>query len=84
MCLHQSRGSLRPHTTPRRAQISCFQEVLFPNNSRCERGAFETPTEQLEICGEVFIPAVPAVVHYTFSHCRQLRNDTWMGIERGV
>ena len=40
------------------------------------------PTGKLAVCGEVFIPAVPAAVYQTFSHCRRLRKDTWMGIER--
>lgn len=63
MYLHQSRSSLRPHTTPCRTEITCFQEVLFPNNSQWESGAFETPTRELAIFGEVFIPAVPAIVY---------------------
>ena len=62
--------------------MNCFQEALFPNGSRWERGHVKPPTGKLAVCGEVFIPAVPAAVYQTFSHCRRLRKDTWMGIKR--
>lgn len=54
-------GPHLPNRTPSTAEVNYFQAAVLPENSQRDRRAFEIPTGQFTVCGEILL-LVPAAV----------------------